>query len=96
MVDINKIKEDVRNLVSEASISANKIISNSVPSCDTFSMTFLIGDVDEARGAAGVLAKLYPEDKEIKQMFKDAASVHIFAYKGRDKFMDECECKKKK
>jgi hypothetical protein len=90
-----KLKEEVHNLVSEASRSADKIINNVVPSCDTFSMTFLLGDTEEARGAAGVLARLYLEDKEIKQMFKDATGAHILAYKGRDKFMEQCECRKK-
>lgn len=98
MVDIKeqlKLKEEVRNLVTDAGKSVNKIINNVVPSCDTFSMTFLLGDTEEARGATGVLARLYPEDKEIKQMFKDAAGAHILAYKGRDKFMEQCECRKK-
>jgi len=90
-----KLKEDVRSLVYEAGKSADRIINNVVPSCDTFSLTFLLGDTEEARGAAGVLARLYPEDIEIKQMFKDAAAAHILAYKGRDKFMEQCECKKK-
>ncbi len=92
---IEKVKEEVGNLVYEARISANKIIDNAVPSCDAFSLSFLIGDVDEARGATAVLTKLYPEDKEIGQMWKDAANLHIFAYKGRDKFIEQCECKKK-
>lgn len=95
MVDINKVKEEIRDLVSDASRSAHKIIDEAVPSCDTFSMTFLLGDADEAHGAAGVLVKLYPEDKEIKQMWKDAAGAHILAYKGRDKFIEQCECRKK-
>jgi hypothetical protein len=93
--ELLKLKEDVRNLVSEAGRSADKIINNVVPSCDTFSLSFLLGDTEEARGAAGVLARLYPEDKEIKQMFKDAAIAHILAYKGRDSFMEQCKCEKK-
>lgn len=95
MVDINNIKYEVRNLISDANKSANKIINEAVPSCNTFNMSFMLGDADEAHGAAGVLVKLYPEDKEIKQMWKDAASIHILAYKGRDKFIEQCECKKK-
>lgn len=90
-----KLKEDVHNLVSEAGKSADRIINNVIPSCDIFSMSFLLGDTEEARGAAGVLARIYPEDTEIKQMFKDAAAAHILAYKGRDKFIEQCECRKK-
>lgn len=91
----NNIKYEVRNLVSEASRSAHKITNEAVPSCDAFRLSFLLGDADEARGATGVLVKLYPEDKEIKQMWKEAADAHIQAYKGRDKFNQLCECKKK-
>lgn len=92
---INNLKYDIRNLISDASRSADKIINEAVPSCNTFNMTYLLGDADEARGAAGVLVKLYPEDKEIKQMWKDAANAHILAYKGRDKFIEQCKCRRK-
>lgn len=91
----NNLKYDVRNLVSETTRSADKITNEAVPSCDAFRMSFLLGDADEARGAVGVLIKLYPEDKEIKQMWNDATGTHIRAYQGRDKFNQLCECKKK-
>ena len=74
MVDINNIKYEVRNLISEANRSADKLINEAAPSCNTFNMSFMLGDADEARGAAGILVKLYPEDKEIIQMWKDAHS----------------------
>ena len=95
MVDINNIKYEIHNLVDEAGRSADKIVNEAVPSCDAFRLSFLLGDTDEARGAVGVLVKLYPEDKEIKQMWKEATGAHIQAYKGRDKFNQICECKKK-
>jgi hypothetical protein len=90
-----KLKEEVRRLVTEANASADKVVNQAVPSCDVFSMSYLLGDTEEARGAAGVLARLYPEDKEIGQMFKDAANAHILAYRGRDKFIEECICQKR-
>lgn len=91
----NEIKQEVRSLISDATRSADKLINEAIPSCNTFNMTYLLGDADEARGAAAVLTKIYPEDKEIKQMWKDAGNIHILVYKGRDKFIEQCECKKK-
>lgn len=60
-----------------------------------FQLSFLICDADEARGAAGVLAKIFHDDTEIRQMQKEAVDAHILAYKGRDKFITECFCQKK-
>ena len=96
MVDINNLKYEVYNLVSDAKKAADKIEKEAIPSCDVFQLSFLIGDTDEARGAAGVLTKIYPEDQEIKDLWKDATSAHIRTYKGRDKFIEQCKCSKKK
>ena len=91
---MNKIKYEVNELISDAKKSAKKI-EGAISDCDVFQLSFLIGDADEARGAAGVLAKIFPDDTEIRQMQKEAADAHILAYKGRDKFITECFCQKK-
>lgn len=72
-----------------------KKIEGAVSNCDAFQLSFLIGDADEARGVTGVLAKIFPDDTDIRQMRKEAVDAHILAYKGRDKFITECFCQKK-
>lgn len=88
------LKEEVRRLVSEADKSA-KDIDKTILTCNLFHLSYLLGDVAEARGATAVLIKLHPEDTEIKQIWKDAVDAHILGYKGRDRFHKECECKRK-
>lgn len=88
------VKREVRKLVSEADKSA-KDIDKTISGCNLFHLSYLLGDVAEARGAAAVLIKIHPEDTEIKQIWKDAVDAHIQAYKGRDKFHQECDCKRK-
>lgn len=92
--EMNKIKYEVNELVSDAKKSAKKI-DGAISNCDVFQLSFLIGDADEARGASEVLAKIFPEDTEIRHMQKEAVDAHILAYKGRDKFTTECFCQKK-
>lgn len=91
---MNEIKHEVNELVSDAKKSVKKI-EGAVSNCDAFQLSFLIGDADEARGVTGVLAKIFPDDTEIRHMQKEAADAHILAYKGRDKFITECFCQKK-
>lgn len=85
------LKEEVRKLVSEAKTLA----LYEYPKCDVLRLSYLLGDISEARGAAALLYKLHPEDAEIKQIWKDAAGAQIRGYKSRDKFHEECECKTK-
>lgn len=94
-MELSKIKEEVRKLVSEAKTSVHKITKESVPNCDTFQLSYLIGDADEARSSAAILIKLFPEDNDTRELWKDAVSTHVLAYKGRDHFVAECECKKR-
>lgn len=91
---MNDIKYEVNELISDAKKSVKKI-EGAVSNCDAFQLSFLIGDADEARGAARVLAKIFPGDTDIRQMWKEATGTHILAYKGRDKFITECFCQKK-
>lgn len=95
-IDVTNIKGEIRKLVSEAKASVGKITKESVPNCDAFQLSYLMGDADEARGTASTLIKLFPEDNEIRQMWKDAVNIHVLAYKGRDRFIAECECKKRR
>lgn len=91
---MNEIKHEVNELISDAKKSVKKI-EEAVSNCDAFQLSFLIGDADEARGVAGVLAKIFPDDTDIRQMRKEAVDAHILAYKGRDKFTTECFCQRK-
>ena len=91
---MNEIKHEVNELVSDAKKSVKKI-EGAISDCDVFQLSFLIGDADEARGVVGVLAKIFPDDTDIRQMRKEAVDAHILAYKGRDKFITECFCQKK-
>ena len=90
---IKNVKEEVSGLVSDAKRSVGKI-DEAVSNCDAFQLSFLIGDADDARGAAGVLVKLV-DDAETRKMWKEAADAHILAYKCRDRFITECYCQKK-
>lgn len=90
------VRKEVEQLVSNAKVSAKKLIEGStIPNCDAFQLSYFLGDTEEARGAAAVLAKLYPEDNEVEKIWKDAVNAHSMAYKGRDKFTEQCYCKKK-
>ncbi len=91
-----KVKANVRRSVSDAKISEKTLTDGTIISkCDTFRLTYLLGDVSEARGAAGVLVKLLPDDVEARQLWENTARAHYNAFKARDKFTSECECKKK-
>lgn len=54
-------------------------IDGAVENCDVFRLSYLLGDTDEARGATNVLSSY----------------IWRTAYKGRDKFIEKCECKRK-
>lgn len=88
-------KEGVKKLVDESKASVSRIHTEAIPKCDTFALSYLLGDTAEARGAAASLVKLFPDDLDIKFIWKEAVDAHSLAFKGRDKFATECECKKK-
>jgi hypothetical protein len=90
------IKKSVEDLVSQAKISAKTMNTGVViPECDAYAMSYLLGYVAEARGAAAILTNIYKGDKEIYKLFKDATDAHASAYKARDRFTSECICKRK-
>ena len=96
MVHPQIVKKEIEQLVSDAKSSAKMLIEGSaIPECDVFKLSYFIGDTEEARGAAAVLIKLYPEDVGTKQIWKEAVDAHSLAYKARDRFISECYCKKK-
>jgi len=92
-----KLKEDVKKLIAEAQNSAQKLEKGPAPieNCDVFQLSYLIGDTDEARVATMILSKILPDDPEVKKMWSDASYANRTAYKGRDRFTEKCECKKK-
>lgn len=89
-----KLKLDVKSLVLTAQESVKRI-NSAVENCDVFRLSYLLGDTDEARGATMILSKILPDDSEVKKMWSDASYAWRTAYKGRDKFAEKCECKKK-
>jgi len=92
--NVKSAKEGVRKLVDESKVSVSRIHSEAIPNCDAFTLSYLLGDTAEARGAAAFLAKLFPDDLDIKFIWKDAVDAHSRAYKGRDQFLQECKCNK--
>ena len=96
MTNHQKVREEISKLVSEAKNSANSLTEGStIPECDAFKLSYFLGDIEEARGAAAVLVKLYPDDDNVKQIWKEATNSWSLAYKARDRFTNECYCKKK-
>ena len=89
-----KIKEEIQQLVTDAKKSSQRL-AESIPQCDAFKLSYFVGDVSEARGAAATLIKLYPDDPKVQQIWKDAAEAHILGNKARDSFITECYCRKK-
>jgi len=90
------VKKELSKLVEEAKKSAKKLDEGkTVPDCDPFKLSYYLGDIEETHGAVGVFAKLYPEDAETKQMWRDAFDAHILAHKVQDRFITECFCRKK-
>lgn len=88
------VKEELSKLVSEAKASAQRL-SESIPQCDAFKLSYFLGDVEEARGAAAIFIRLYPEDAGVQQIWKEVVGAHSLAYKARDRFISECHCQKK-
>lgn len=96
MIHPQIVKKELDDLVSEAKNSAKRLTEGStIPECDTFKLSYFIGDVERARGATAVLSELYPDDPGVKQIWRDAVDAHSVAYKARDRFVSECFCRKK-
>lgn len=89
-----KLIGEVKKLIVDAENSANRT-DEAIGNCDAFKFSYLLGDTDEARGAAMVLSKILPDDPEVKKMWLDATYAWKTAYKGRDKFDEKCQCKKR-
>lgn len=90
-----ELKEHVHKLVSTAERSAIEIHEKIIPTCNVYDLSHLIGDTDSAYGAATVLHKLLPEDKEATSLWNKSYDINSSAYKGRNRFTEHCECKKK-
>lgn len=96
MVRKDEIKKEVRRLVDEANTAVDQLTKGTtIKSCDIHRLSIFLGDVAEARGAAGVMIKLFPDDADTKEMWQDAANTHNLGYRQRDRFIIECECKEK-
>jgi hypothetical protein len=93
--DKEEIKESVKKVVS-TSLNSAKVLKTGIviPECDVFALSYLLGDVAEARGAAAVLSKMF-DDKETRKIWKDAVDAHKSGYKSRDRFIEKCICKKR-
>jgi len=90
------IVEDTKALVEDAKKAASELTTGTVvPNCDVFRLSYLLGDVAEARAAAAIIVKIWEENPEIKQLWKDAVKAHEDGYRARDRFTAECLCKKK-
>lgn len=96
MVHKDDIKKEVRTLVDGANSAVDLLTKGTtIRECDINRLSVFLGDVAEARGAAGVMIKLFPNDSDIKEMWKEAADAHSIGYRQRDQFIANCKCKKK-
>ena len=90
------VKKELAELVEEAKKFAKKLQEGStIPDCDPFKLTYYVGGIGEIKGAVEVFDKLYPEDAQIRQMWRDTFDAYSLAQKASNTFITECFFRKK-
>jgi hypothetical protein len=62
-----------------------------VENCNTFRLSFWLGDAAMGYGMAATALTLFPQDPALNKMQKDIGELYDKAWRLRDRFMEKCK-----
>ncbi len=92
---LEEVKKDVRKSISHAMGTAKDMLQKDIDCNNINQLTYASGASDEVGGMIIVLSRLFPEDSDVSGLLKDANSARNTYYQGKERFLKQCECKKK-
>ena len=96
MSNLEEVKKATRKSISFARNELNNLLNEDVDCNNMNKLISVLSGRDEGRSMTLVLTRLFPEDADIEAMWKDATEVYNIGYKVKDRFLMQCQCKKKK
>jgi hypothetical protein len=93
--EINRIKDEVRKRTALAESATDELKKN-ISNCDVGDMMRNLSKIYIAEGAARILSNIFPDDKNMEELFRKTSKMGISGDVARNKFSMECSCKRKK
>ena len=92
MTHIDEVKKDVLKSINYAKNHANDLLEKDLDCKDVTQLTNVLSATEEARAMTLTLTRLFPEDKSIGNLWKEATDVYNLGYKGKERFVMQCHC----
>ena len=92
MVDIEEAKKDILKSILYARNSAKNLIKGDINCRNINQLTSVSDAVNEARGMTIMFGRYFQKDT---QLWKDVTDIYNLYYKGKERFLSQCQCQKK-
>lgn len=92
MTHKDEVKKDVLKSINYARDHANSFLEKDIDCKDMKGLTNVISATEEARTMALTMTRLFPGDENIEGLWREATDVYNLGYKGKERFMTQCNC----